>query len=553
MSQETICFADGVRRWGAGDKSAFEGFFAISMEKPGFCGVAILARRGLVLRASKVLNDWEASGRYIEVELSACILVNVYAPNDGGNQGRGLDEHMRFLLALERRVCELQKIKPVCLVGDLNLKARWKDVEWKHRSLNLNRLMSSPVLENEPALVATLRILLKEKLELLVKEVKEGVTVKPVSETRFHFHLKDIRISMVATEYDSLSWTDLSCPRVVEASELLPPEVLPPPPAESMTPDKRFWICYESASIKLEYLSGILQAVFGMEPQSLEAMRRFADFNEHGALSAGRVCTTAWLASMIERGLFIDTFAVAHGRAVERYTCWDNYTQARGSNIGSRLDYVLLDPRLKFKRSLTLAGCACPPGACFPGCSDDFESAHRAANAYQRDGDTMYRGLGSGIIYTPLDMSDHCAVDIIIDAQFDMVALGNDARTKACQPHRALQTISTLFQRQPQPAPVVAAAASPRVVAPPVRSISEPTPKSKGTLLDSFVIRSTEPVPLPGSAARTSIKEKKEDVDVGSVNNEEEEEKKKKSDAVKKVGAMDKYLRRKEENVKKKK
>lgn len=132
-------------------------------------------------------------------------------------------------------------------------------------------------------------------------------------------------------------------------------------------------------------------------------------------------------------------------------------------------------------------------GACFPGCAYDFDSAHRAANAYEADVDSMYRGIGSGMLYTPLRWSDHCAVDVIIDEPIEFVKLASDARTKACQPFRAVQTVAQLFQQQPNSAPRARDQPNqeppPPPPAAPVRSLSEPIAKAKGTLLDAFIIR----------------------------------------------------------------
>ena len=51
----------------------------------------------------------------------------------------------------------------------------------------------------------------------------------------------------------------------------------------------------------------------------------------------------AWFSSVIEDDGMVDTFAHCHPDARDRFTCWDQSTNRRYVNEGSRIDYILVD------------------------------------------------------------------------------------------------------------------------------------------------------------------------------------------------------------------
>jgi hypothetical protein len=54
----------------------------------------------------------------------------------------------------------------------------------------------------------------------------------------------------------------------------------------------------------------------------------------------------AWLSSVVDDDDMVDTFAHCHPLARDRFTCWDQSTNRRYFNEGSRIDYILIDRSL---------------------------------------------------------------------------------------------------------------------------------------------------------------------------------------------------------------
>jgi hypothetical protein len=54
----------------------------------------------------------------------------------------------------------------------------------------------------------------------------------------------------------------------------------------------------------------------------------------------------AWFAAVLDEDGMVDTFAHCHPHARDRFTCWDQSTNRRYVNEGSRIDYILIDRSL---------------------------------------------------------------------------------------------------------------------------------------------------------------------------------------------------------------
>merc|ERR1712048_1459990 len=50
-----------------------------------------------------------------------------------------------------------------------------------------------------------------------------------------------------------------------------------------------------------------------------------------------------WLERLLREDDMVDSFREFHPQAEERFTCWDQYKNKRFENIGSRIDYFLVD------------------------------------------------------------------------------------------------------------------------------------------------------------------------------------------------------------------
>ena len=60
----------------------------------------------------------------------------------------------------------------------------------------------------------------------------------------------------------------------------------------------------------------------------------------------GAACDIEWVQSLLLTDSMIDAFAKARPYASDRFTCWNQYTNDRYSNIGSRIDYTFVDAAL---------------------------------------------------------------------------------------------------------------------------------------------------------------------------------------------------------------
>ncbi len=221
--------------------------------------------------------------------------------------------------------------------------------------------------------------------------------------------------------------------------------------------------------------------------------------SSHAALSV------RWLTTLLHARGLVDTFAAAHGHSSRlRFTCWDQSSNSRYTNDGSRIDLILVDrgwwEELGSKES-RLAGVeedeteeaekreggwsedrerraelaslrACTANGRFQPAS--FASSggvgrgipEASAEAYQ----LQFREPHTGIIYTPPEYSDHVAVSMLIglpnaahltrckadaepaqsesgDGEFYSLTLARDAATKLSQPHLQQSAITSFFHK----------------------------------------------------------------------------------------------------------
>ena len=72
---------------------------------------------------------------------------------------------------------------------------------------------------------------------------------------------------------------------------------------------------------------------------SQEALEDYSDLNQAQFLTPPR----AWLHNLVrESKLLVDAFRHLHPEATQSYTCWNTYLNARPTNEGTRIDYILL-------------------------------------------------------------------------------------------------------------------------------------------------------------------------------------------------------------------
>lgn len=150
----------------------------------------------------------------------------------------------------------------------------------------------------------------------------------------------------------------------------------------------------------------------------------------------------------------VDAFAELYPNAADRFTCWDQYTNKRYDNVGSRVDYILVDrslfvdpvrdPLLGDESSRALCD-ATNHGAFRPAPFEGsgLPDASPAASVAHAD-----RAPATTILYTPPSWSDHVAVALCVarPPQLLHVLPSHRAGCRSAQPHAAVQTITRFFK-----------------------------------------------------------------------------------------------------------
>ncbi len=132
----------GVREDLANSLPACESFFSTCSARGGYAGVACFAREGLVAAC----HDWWAAdepcacpqcaalrqeGRVLVLELSSCVVINVYCPNGGKEVQANPDLPLKteFLRRLRANVDAYHRAgRRVLVCGDLNVVAAQEDI-----------------------------------------------------------------------------------------------------------------------------------------------------------------------------------------------------------------------------------------------------------------------------------------------------------------------------------------------------------------------------------------------------------------------------------------
>merc|ERR1719210_1306361 len=125
----------------------------------------------------------------------------------------------------------------------------------------------------------------------------------------------------------------------------------------------------------------------------------------------------------------VDSFARLHPVAEERFTCWDQYRNKRHENVGSRIDFILVDRPLFEEHARRGAGldarkvpdpdsaAAALAAARLDGLSQPSSFAGGGMPALEEDEYyAQFREVAStGIIYTPPQLSDHVATCLLLE------------------------------------------------------------------------------------------------------------------------------------------
>lgn len=115
------------------DPEGYEQYFN-SAEKKGYSGTAIFTRmKPLSVRYGIGVEEHDHEGRVITLEFDKFFLVTVYTPNSQRELTR-LDYRMTWEDAFADFLCELDRLKPVVVCGDMNV--AHKEIDLKNPKTN---------------------------------------------------------------------------------------------------------------------------------------------------------------------------------------------------------------------------------------------------------------------------------------------------------------------------------------------------------------------------------------------------------------------------------
>jgi len=450
-------------------------------------GVATLAREGLLLSAEPDplgVPELDCEGRCLRTDHGAFVLFNVYCPTTGSGCEH-ITFKMTFLRAL-RRAMQAQRSagRAVVLAGDLNLTWRREDVAWRERLVRLGALFGDGDESGSSAgsgLYDALEPALRAKLRGWRGALRGALAALEIEAAPPRGGARG------ETEAWRVFWrggeagraTQLGREPTKAAAELRwgmqPGAVTCTDPDDAAAPPL---LLRRADCLSIGRLADVAVKALGL-PFTLDEQRALADVAEPPAPP----CLVDWATALMTQDAMVDSFAAAHPHAEGRFTCWEQYTNARYENAGARIDYIFVDAPLhaRARRGGDLAsGCgrnaAGAPAALDPLSAEAAASAATAGGRWKPapfDGSgipeptgaqlaTQFEPPGTGIRYTPPQYSDHTAITLLLADEDEAPAplqLKLDAATLRAMPHKQTRSITSFFQ--PRAAGAAAAEAAP--------------------------------------------------------------------------------------------
>ena len=136
IDADAFCIQETKMQPGQADFSpdGYEQYFN-SAEKKGYSGTAIFTRmQPISVRYGIGIEEHDHEGRVITLEFDKFYLVTVYTPNSQRELTR-LDYRMTWEDAFADFLCELDKVKPVVVCGDMNV--AHKPIDLKNPKSNI--------------------------------------------------------------------------------------------------------------------------------------------------------------------------------------------------------------------------------------------------------------------------------------------------------------------------------------------------------------------------------------------------------------------------------
>jgi exodeoxyribonuclease III len=502
---------------------------AASTKRSGMNGVATFARKGATLSADcRPLQDesLDREGRCVKTDHGDFVLFNCYVPNSGSGC-KQLPLKLKFLRALRHAMDRAKaRGKHVVVCGDLNLRAREQDCYWAWRAVSIEAMLSTAPTggERDAGEVATqkLRAQLRKCWPTIVASLA-GRTVRPVtvksasSGTQTKFRIFAPKASVTASgaggatpaargREATLGKPFESEARAARSFDLVRRTVVDEERGVELVVQPPMRLGVGELAECMDKLGGVR---WSEVQQRALARSRFACSGDARPL-AGASCapraqaraagshvapSAQWLRATMHDLDLVDVFAELWPDAEARYTCWEQRTNGRYANRGSRIDYFLV-PRALFaryvRRGAALYGgaeggaeggaTAAAEGGAEGGATAAAEGRARAANsggvlseaaalractAHGRwrgasydgggiaDGSakayaSQFRAPSSGMVYTPPKLSDHIGVSLLLEGRppLGLALDGADAKTRACQPQRQQRRISDMFSKR---------------------------------------------------------------------------------------------------------
>lgn len=457
--------------FGCAALDGYESFWSCCVDKTrkGFNGVVTFVKRGMVQYANvrpfecDELND---QGRAVMTDHGNFVVFNVYAP---ASCGMPLSYKMKFLNAL-RRAIKTQKDmgKKVILAGDLNISQAGIDVHWSYRSVHVNEFLIHDDNHASAEVNDAESNVWKQQVSQHWKKIQNAlstieavpVTTKNVT-TGSTFQKYRARVTVKDSNserkvflggYESSVERCLSCFHFDEIKYY----------DEDL---KIECIARESNVVPLDALAELMSKIIGIK-WDVSTIRTISSFLANLKKSSP---PSKWLSNVLEEDGMVDAFRYLFPDAEGRFTCWNQQTNCRFENIGTRIDYTIVDESLvqyidndgsqklrcchfsdetKDFGSEEAALHAAVASGLFQGAS--FEGGG-IATATQRALETQFGENHTGIIYTAPQYSDHVAVSLLLNKKFDdayisrSLVLKTGKETKLAQPHKMQQSISAFF------------------------------------------------------------------------------------------------------------
>ena len=447
----------------------YESFWSccVDPKRKGLNGTVTYAKTGTVASANgKPFDNSELDnqGRCVMTDHGRFVVFNVYVPANGG---MSLQYKIRFLQALRKAMKEQREMgKKVVLVGDLNISHKGEDVHWSRRMIHVPSIIQElKSLKMDQAKEQS--SIQKWKTDLYgcwdkIKGALSTIEAVPVTTknittgTTFEKFRSKVTIiegnkSIFIGNSESTKEDALACfffPRQTFLDETLQKEV----------------VCQEENSIPLGTLIELMSKI-GKVDWNESTVQVIAQSPE--ALSKSSP-TIDWFNTILESDKMIDTFRFLYPDVRGRFTCWNQQFNRRFENIGSRIDYAIIDSSIREYLDNGLdqnLRCCNLDNTQSYGTDEAALHAATASGQFQGAGfggggissvsqkvlDTQFGARHTGIIYTPPSYSDHVAISLLLKEEWGKdhlrrdLTLTSDSATKRSQPHKGQQKISSFF------------------------------------------------------------------------------------------------------------